>query len=165
MSSVQPPNQFLILNDKVLTSAEVSSVSSVSNLKLELGVSNENNNGNLSLFCIDNDPTVRRDYEFRIQNSGSLYKADYIVRDQSTSDWYGEQDKRHLYMTDNGGVTDIAHNATGVYSSKLGTLFLYYGKSTNTIGISYKTLGASDSYDSWNTTDFDFTTTDAGDGS
>lgn len=162
MSSVQAPNQFLILNDKVLISSEVHSVSSISNLNLELGVANENNNGNLSLFCIDNNPTVQKNFEFRLQNSGSLYKADFIWRDSSTNVWYGEQDKRYLSSPQNTGITDIAYNATGVYSTKLGLLFNFYGKSANTIGISYTHVSMANQYDGWTTTEFDFTTTSAG---
>lgn len=156
MSSINPPTQTLLINDKTFVNAEVDSVDSYSGLKLTTTVADNDNNGNLSLFCIDNNPSTKKDFEFRIQSSGSFDQASYIWQEQESDEWYGEQDRRIL-----GNMVrptkDIAYNATGLYAHKLNKIFCYYGESENTLGIASKSVDGT----TWVKNTFDFTSTDA----
>jgi hypothetical protein len=160
MSSIPAPNQFLIINDKTLIESELHSVDSFAGLNIDVAISSTDNNGSLSLFCVAENPTEVKDYEFRVQNSGSLQSSAYIWQEQDSSNWYGEPDRRSLYNAGTGLNTTVeAYNATGIYSSKQNKVFLYTGSSSNIIDVKYRSL---DSQGSWTGSTIDISSTSDG---
>lgn len=162
MSSIRPPNQFLIVNDKTFTEAEVTSVSSYAKLKLSSTYAKDDNNGNLSSFCVDNNPSIYENYELRIQNSGSLEEATYIWGKENAQyqEWNGEDDRRFISYMDSADITSKVINATGVYSHVNKCVFLYYNDENNQIGIRYKELSYLEDYNAWQTETFEINNTD-----
>jgi hypothetical protein len=158
MSSVRPPSQFLIINDKTFVSAELQNLTSFNKLKIDSAYASNDNNGNLSLFCIDNEPESQSNFEFRVQNSGSLGESAYIWRNTLANQdtWYGENDRRFMTSVENADITTKAYNPTGLYSHKNKRIMLYYGKSDGVIGIHWKNLSRADEYNAWATDQFDF---------